>query len=452
MRRVLAALLYSLAFLLPVLIAGGLGSWASMRAAMSPAPRELVSRAEPAARPPYDPRKPTVAVVLGEGVSEVTDVLGPYALFAQSGAYNVYAVASSRALRTLTGHLDVLPHFAFAELEALLGRAPDVVVVPAMLEVGSPANRPVLEWLRKQARATLLFSWCTGAEVLAAAGVLDGKDATTHWADLGRLAARYPRVRWRAGVRYVDAGAVLTSAGLLSGIDATLYLLAKRHGPAMAQAVARRIHYPTPEFLRDPRMQPFTFRPPDGIYLLNTAFRWRKREAGVWLYAGVGELELAAIFDVHAGSFTHNLHTFGQGTVRSRHGLYLVPRYTPAGLPPVGRVLVPGAASDLDPEARGQLAARQPGAGITYLHAAPAFAFDPALQDLARQENLPTALFAAKRLEYRRRLELSGPGWPLGLLALPLLLGVTGAGCALVLRRRLGRRVGKRPLPGATSP
>ncbi|MER3443443.1 MAG: hypothetical protein C4333_04705 [Meiothermus sp.] len=124
----------------------------------------------------------------------------------------------------------------------------------------------------------------------------------------------------------------------------------------------------------------------------------------------------------------------------------------PVGLPPVERVLVPGAASNLDPEARGQLAARQPGAGITYLHAVPAFAFDPALQDLARQENLPTALFAANRLEYRRRLELSGPGWPPGLLALPLLLGAAGAGCALVLRRRLGRHVGKHPLPGATSP
>src|SRR5262249_38468343 len=105
--------------------------------------------------------------------AESTDFLGPYAMFAESGRYNVYAVAESRRLRTLTGGLDVIPQLSFKDLFERLPHGPDVIVIPAMVNATSPENRPILDWLRRQARgSTLLFSWCEGAEVLAAAGLL----------------------------------------------------------------------------------------------------------------------------------------------------------------------------------------------------------------------------------------------------------------------------------------
>jgi AraC family transcriptional regulator, transcriptional activator FtrA len=84
-------------------------------------------------------------------------------------------------------------------------------------------------------------SICTGAFVLAQAGLLDGRRATTHWAYAERLAERYPAVTVNPGVLYVDEGDVLTSAGVAAGIDLCLHLVRRDHGAEVANAVARRI-------------------------------------------------------------------------------------------------------------------------------------------------------------------------------------------------------------------
>jgi AraC family transcriptional activator FtrA len=89
-----------------------------------------------------------------------------------------------------------------------------------------------------------MVSLCTGAFVLAAAGVLDGLRATTHWAHTEMLAARYPRVEVDPDVLYVDNGNVLTSAGKAAAIDLCLHLIRRDHGSAVANAVARRLVVP----------------------------------------------------------------------------------------------------------------------------------------------------------------------------------------------------------------
>ena len=86
-----------------------------------------------------------------------------------------------------------------------------------------------------------MVSICTGAFVLAAAGVLDGRRATTHWRHTTELRARYPEVDLDPNVLYVDEGRVLTSAGVAAGIDLCLYLVARDHGTAAANAIARRM-------------------------------------------------------------------------------------------------------------------------------------------------------------------------------------------------------------------
>jgi transcriptional regulator GlxA family with amidase domain len=124
-------------------------------------------------------------------------------------------------------------------LEALVGA--DTIVVPGYAP-HDPPSPPVLEALQAAAsRGARLVSVCTGAFALAAAGLLDGRRATTHWQEAGELAARYPAVQVDPDVLYVDEGTVLTSAGVAAGIDLCLHLVRADHGEAIAAAVARRM-------------------------------------------------------------------------------------------------------------------------------------------------------------------------------------------------------------------
>jgi transcriptional regulator GlxA family with amidase domain len=135
----------------------------------------------------------------------------------------------------------------------ILGTA-DTVVVPASHTSGpdgadpaggdarlTPELAAALARIRPGAR---LMSICTGAFVLAAAGLLDDRPATTHWSESGRFRQLYPRVRLDPGVLYTDDGDVLTSAGVASGIDLCLHVLRRDHGTAVAQDVARRTVVP----------------------------------------------------------------------------------------------------------------------------------------------------------------------------------------------------------------
>ena len=119
------------------------------------------------------------------------------------------------------------------------------VIVPALADVDADPPADLVDAVRAAHEAgARVASLCTGAFVLAAAGLLDGRRATTHWAHTGALAARYPRVQVDPDVLYVDNGSVLTSAGKAAALDLCLHLVRCDHGPAIANAVARRLVVP----------------------------------------------------------------------------------------------------------------------------------------------------------------------------------------------------------------
>ena len=123
--------------------------------------------------------------------------------------------------------------------------AADTVVVPAWPYESCPPTDDLLDAIRSaHARGARMMSVCTGAFLLAAAGLLDGKRATTHWMHAAELARRYPRVKVDPRVLYVDAGDVLTSAGTAAGIDLCLHVVRHDHGAEVANAVARRMVVP----------------------------------------------------------------------------------------------------------------------------------------------------------------------------------------------------------------
>ncbi|HET6709559.1 helix-turn-helix domain-containing protein [Amycolatopsis sp.] len=121
----------------------------------------------------------------------------------------------------------------------------DTVLVPGWADVGNAPPADLVDAVRAaHARGARVASLCTGAFVLAAAGLLDGLRATTHWAHTDVLAARYPAVTVDPDVLYVDNGQVLTSAGKAAAMDLCLHLVRADHGPAVANAIARLLVVP----------------------------------------------------------------------------------------------------------------------------------------------------------------------------------------------------------------
>jgi hypothetical protein len=134
LRKLLGIAIYVLAFIMPVVALGTIGYSSTISLATSKPDNPARAETGPGAQhtKPFDPTKPTVAIVLGDDRTESTDFLIPYELFSAARDYNVYAVAPERQLTTLSGGLDVLPDLSYAELDTLLGKSPDVVVIPAI--------------------------------------------------------------------------------------------------------------------------------------------------------------------------------------------------------------------------------------------------------------------------------------------------------------------------------
>ena len=126
----------------------------------------------------------------------------------------------------------------------VLSRA-DTIVVPGWRHSFDPVPDVLLRALqRAHDRGARLASVCTGSFVLAAAGLLDGKRATTHWMHAARLQAMYPKVDVDPAVLYVDEGSILTSAGTAAGIDLCLHMVRRDHGAEVANLFARRMVVP----------------------------------------------------------------------------------------------------------------------------------------------------------------------------------------------------------------
>src|ERR1700729_2465174 len=128
-------------------------------------------------------------------------------------------------------------------LERLL--AAGTIVIPGWEGIDVPVPQAILDALRDaHARGARLLSICSGAFVLAATGLLDGRRATTHWRYAEALQRRYPKISVDANVLYVDEGSILTSTGSAAGLDLCLHLVRRDYGSAIANQVARRLVIP----------------------------------------------------------------------------------------------------------------------------------------------------------------------------------------------------------------
>ncbi len=186
-----------------------------------------------------------VAIFVFDGV-EPLDAIGPFEVFYcaedadHKPLFDTFMVAETAAPVTASGGLEITPRHGFDDMPDV-----DVLLVP-----GGQGTRPlstrkdIQDWLRRRQAATVLTrSVCTGAQMLASAGLLKGKKATTHWATYDWLKEIEPEVDLQAGARYVDNGDIVCSSGVSAGIDMSLFVVERLFGTDVAANAARNMEY-----------------------------------------------------------------------------------------------------------------------------------------------------------------------------------------------------------------
>ncbi|EXI74691.1 MAG TPA: DJ-1/PfpI family protein [Candidatus Accumulibacter phosphatis] len=173
------------------------------------------------------------------GFNRVTDS------FWRSLAPQVFTVAQTSGPVLARAGLRVLPDHILATCPQ-----PGILLIPGGVVEAELAKPQVVDWVAHASKsAAVTASVCTGAFILAKAGLLAGRTATTHWEDLADLRLAFPDVQVIAGKRWVDEGAVVSSAGIAAGIDMSLHLVVRFAGDALAAATARQMDVP---YIREP--------------------------------------------------------------------------------------------------------------------------------------------------------------------------------------------------------
>ena len=193
----------------------------------------------------------SLAVVLFEGF-ELLDVFGPLEMFGLlPEQFEIFLIAASGDIVASSQGPKSLVDYRFEDCPAF-----DILLVPGGKGTRREVDNPVLqEWLRGQAQtAQFVTSVCTGSALLARAGLLDGRRATTNKAAFEWVASQSEKVDWQKQARWVEDEQFFTSSGVSAGIDMSLALIARLSGQETAEQVATSAEY---EWHRDPNRDPF---------------------------------------------------------------------------------------------------------------------------------------------------------------------------------------------------
>ena len=187
-----------------------------------------------------------LVILIFESV-EVLDFCGPFEVFSvanrftEATAFHVFTVAEKPGPVLTRGGLSVNPHHRLPDCPR-----PDVLLVPGGQGTRREMHNAVLtDWIKARSQeAELVLSVCTGALLLARAGLLDGLEATTHHGAIDLLREVAPKTTVHADRRFVDNGRVVCSAGIAAGIDMSLHVVARLLGSEVAEKTARQMEYP----------------------------------------------------------------------------------------------------------------------------------------------------------------------------------------------------------------
>lgn len=192
----------------------------------------------------------SVGIFVFEGV-EVLDFAGPYEVFTtasrvaqrqgknQPTPFNVFTVAVDEVSISARAGLKVLPDWTCSNHPQI-----DVLVVPGGVVDSEQKRLDTIQWIRHVSEGCrITASICTGSFLLAEAGLLTDKAATTHWEDIEALRSQYPAVEVRENQRWVEQGSLITSAGISAGIHMSLHLVAQLVSEELALATAKQMEF-----------------------------------------------------------------------------------------------------------------------------------------------------------------------------------------------------------------
>lgn len=187
-----------------------------------------------------------VGIFLFEEV-EVLDFAGPFEVFSIAASkdniklFEVSTVSETKNMIRARNGLTIQAKYDFKEAPQF-----DILIIPGGYGAEEIVihNKPVIDWIGNQKKQVdILASVCTGAFLLAKAGLLDGLEATTHWMDIDRLEREYPKVRVKRETKFVDENTIITAGGISAGINMSFYIIKKLFGKEVAITTAKRMEY-----------------------------------------------------------------------------------------------------------------------------------------------------------------------------------------------------------------
>lgn len=277
-----------------------------------------------AALKPSKRDRPLIAILGRNSSTETTDYLVPFGILKRSGVADVVMLATKPGPVNLFPALKVEPQATIAEFDSQQPDGADYVIVPAMSNDEDPL---VLGWIRRQAdhNATII-GVCAGAKVLAAAGLLDHRRATTHWYYVGKMTRMARTASYTPDRRFVIDDRVATTTGITASIPMMLTLIEAIGGRERAELVGRSLgvdHWDASHASGAfQQTRPFTL-----TVMGNALAFWRREELGIQLTPGVDEVSLAMVADAWSRTYRSHAMTFADtsGSVVTKNGLRIIP-------------------------------------------------------------------------------------------------------------------------------
>jgi transcriptional regulator GlxA family with amidase domain len=327
-------------------------------------------------RPPKR-RRPLIAIIGAANTgTETTDYLMPYGILKRADVAEVVALSTSPGPMRLDPALSVQPQAAVADFDLAHPEGADFIIVPDMSRDDDPA---VLRWIQAQAaKGATVIAICSGARIVANAGLLDGRRATTHWYHLKGLLRRHPAIRYVANRRFVVDRGVATTTGVTASMPMSLTLIEAIAGRDRATAVARDLGLAHWDARHDSQRFRFSWQFASTA-ALNRAVFWSHEELGLQLRPGADEVSLALVANAWSRTYRSRAVSFTSDgrSIKTKDGIDIIPDRSADNWP----------AATLLPESGNN---------------PPAIELDQALQGIAKRYGPRTADFVAMQLEYVR--------------------------------------------------
>jgi putative intracellular protease/amidase len=328
-----------------------------------------------ALRPPKRAR-PLIAIIGINDATETTDYLMPSGILRRADIAEVVALATAPGPVLLYPALKVEPQATITDFDAQHPEGADYVIVPAM---SRDDDAVALRWIRSQAtKGATIIGVCAGAKVVAAAGLLDGKRATTHWYYLNELREKHPTIRYVPDRRIVVDQRVATTTGISASMPVCLMLIEAIAGRDKAERIAADLGLAQWDARHD--SDAFKLSRPFALSAIaNRLSIWNYERLGLELAPGVDEVSLALVADAWSRTYRSRAVTFAStsAALETRNGLRVVPDQVSASWASTDRRILVG---------------EKP----------PAQALDETLIAIADRYGPRTADFVAMQLEYAR--------------------------------------------------